>query len=110
MPAGSFFQANRIVLEAFSILSGDDFSGIFMIILIFCLNQTGAQSHSQRFKEFIVVLKLIQSQCTYHIFSTKNSVLPNSFSTFSGLPVYGNFKSGFVFQPYDSKSITDSDS
>lgn len=43
-------------------------------------------------------------------FSTKNSVLPNSFSTFSGLPVYGNFKPAFVFQPYDSKSITDSDS
>lgn len=69
MPAGSFFQTNRIVLEAFCILSGDDFSGIFTIILIFYLSQTGAQSHSQRFKEFLVVLKLIKSQCTYHIFS-----------------------------------------
>lgn len=35
-------------------------------------------------------------------FFTKNSVLPNFFSTFSGFPVDGNSKPGFVFQLYDS--------
>lgn len=32
MPAGSFFQNNRIVLEVFCILSGDDFSRMFTSI------------------------------------------------------------------------------
>lgn len=97
----------RIALEAFCVLSGDDFSGIFTTILIFYPNQTEAQSHSQRLKTIYSSIKTHEITMYISHFFTKNSVLLNSFSTFSGLPVDGNSKPGFVFLPYDSKSITD---